>query len=224
VARLTGLEPATPGVTGRYSNRLSYNRAFADPAQPDGEAVIYARAGAGVKDLRTRDRHPVCRIRAGRRGRNQATMSGVDLAVILFAFGTLKRGFPLHGRGLAGAQYLGNGSTVERLPMLIAGRWYAPMMLNEPGRGLRVEGELFAIGRARLRHLDGLESVGEPGNLRVEIEVEREGSGDICRALAYWRRRCTAAASHTMQTGGSSRRKTGNATASGPTGADRNRS
>ncbi len=29
VARLTGLEPATPGVTGRYSNQLSYNRASA---------------------------------------------------------------------------------------------------------------------------------------------------------------------------------------------------
>jgi hypothetical protein len=29
VARLTGLEPATPGVTGRYSNQLSYNRAWA---------------------------------------------------------------------------------------------------------------------------------------------------------------------------------------------------
>ncbi len=30
LARLTGLEPATPGVTGRYSNQLSYNRvAFA---------------------------------------------------------------------------------------------------------------------------------------------------------------------------------------------------
>jgi hypothetical protein len=26
---LTGLEPATPGVTGRYSNQLSYNRASA---------------------------------------------------------------------------------------------------------------------------------------------------------------------------------------------------
>ena len=27
VARVTGLEPATPGVTGRYSNQLSYTRA-----------------------------------------------------------------------------------------------------------------------------------------------------------------------------------------------------
>ena len=28
MARWTGLEPATPGVTGRYSNQLSYHRAF----------------------------------------------------------------------------------------------------------------------------------------------------------------------------------------------------
>ena len=33
VARLTGLEPATPGVTGRYSNQLSYNRAFLPMSQ-----------------------------------------------------------------------------------------------------------------------------------------------------------------------------------------------
>ena len=29
MARWTGLEPATPGVTGRYSNQLSYNRTSA---------------------------------------------------------------------------------------------------------------------------------------------------------------------------------------------------
>ncbi len=28
VAERTGLEPATPGVTGRYSNRLNYRSAF----------------------------------------------------------------------------------------------------------------------------------------------------------------------------------------------------
>ena len=31
MARLTGLEPATPGVTGRYSNQLSYNRTLTLP-------------------------------------------------------------------------------------------------------------------------------------------------------------------------------------------------
>jgi len=34
MARLTGLEPATPGVTGRYSNQLSYNRVMGCLIQP----------------------------------------------------------------------------------------------------------------------------------------------------------------------------------------------
>ena len=53
VARLTGLEPATPGVTGRYSNQLSYNRAFHDASKfrfPSG-----AVDGARTRDPR-RDR------------------------------------------------------------------------------------------------------------------------------------------------------------------------
>ena len=33
MARLTGLEPATSGVTGRHSNQLSYNRAVSSPRQ-----------------------------------------------------------------------------------------------------------------------------------------------------------------------------------------------
>ena len=43
MARLTGLEPATPGVTGRYSNQLSYNRMLTNPG-------MIARRGSG--DLR----------------------------------------------------------------------------------------------------------------------------------------------------------------------------
>ena len=31
MARVTGLEPATSGVTGRHSNQLSYTRAFPSP-------------------------------------------------------------------------------------------------------------------------------------------------------------------------------------------------
>ena len=39
MARLTGLEPATPGVTGRYSNQLSYNRASLFRPIPSGVGV-----------------------------------------------------------------------------------------------------------------------------------------------------------------------------------------
>ena len=31
MARVTGLEPATSGVTGRHSNQLSYTRTFSGP-------------------------------------------------------------------------------------------------------------------------------------------------------------------------------------------------
>jgi hypothetical protein len=47
LARLTGLEPATPGVTGRYSNQLSYNR-VCHPVLPEHVGVLRKGAG-GVK-------------------------------------------------------------------------------------------------------------------------------------------------------------------------------
>jgi hypothetical protein len=44
MARATGLEPATPGVTGRYSNRLSYARAVSS------KPLRYRFSKAGVID------------------------------------------------------------------------------------------------------------------------------------------------------------------------------
>jgi hypothetical protein len=45
MAEWTGLEPATPGVTGRYSNQLNYHSAY---------IVLYFAVG-GVDGTRTRD-------------------------------------------------------------------------------------------------------------------------------------------------------------------------
>jgi gamma-glutamylaminecyclotransferase len=101
----------------------------------------------------------------------------------VFAFGTLKRSFPLHEQGLSGA--LGIYRTRQRYPMLIAGPWFAPMMFNEPGVGLQVIGELYSVDDFALANLDRLESVGKPGNLRVVIEVEPVEGGSPCSALAY---------------------------------------
>ena len=49
MARLTGLEPATPGVTGRYSNQLSYNRAFRPPGPAPRRAAVLGKVAGGVK-------------------------------------------------------------------------------------------------------------------------------------------------------------------------------
>jgi gamma-glutamylaminecyclotransferase len=90
----------------------------------------------------------------------------------VFVFGTLKQGFPLHRRGLGDASKCLDCRTVEHFPMFIAGPRYAPMMINEPGSGRQVRGELYEVDDARLALLDCLESVGKPGNSRVLIDVE----------------------------------------------------
>lgn len=116
---------------------------------------------------------------------------------LVFAFGTLKRGFPLHEAGLADATFLGEARTVHHYPMLVAGPWFAPMMLTQEGTGMRVQGELYKVDDAGLARLDALESVGQPGNLRVPIAVERIKSRETCEALAFMKSPALAQPAHT---------------------------
>src|SRR5215216_7412855 len=95
----------------------------------------------------------------------------------VLAVGTLKRGFPLHAEGLSGTKYLGDYRTRQCFPMIIAGPWYAPMVLNQPGTGLQVRGELYDITNAALARLDAMESVGKSGNMRIVVDVEPLGIG-----------------------------------------------
>lgn len=118
-------------------------------------------------------------------------------AIRLFVFGTLKKGFPLHERGLAGAIFHGRFRTRRAYPMLIAGRWFAPMMFDEPGNGSIVTGELYEIDEAALRNLDLLESVGKPGHFRGLIEIEPMAGGNPCNAFVYFKTRSLARPIHT---------------------------
>src|SRR5436309_5661859 len=116
--------------------------------------------------------------------------------VRVFVFGTLKRGFPLH-HGLAGAAFLGACRTVQRFPMFVAGPWFAPMMMNEPGVGQRVVGELYEIDAAGLARIDAMESIGQPGNFRIPVDVEPVDGGAPCAAFAYMKSRALADPIHT---------------------------
>src|ERR671933_724991 len=72
VARVTGLEPATSGVTGRRSNRLSYTRSpatggrrYVPPGWVSGDAQDAAPAARGTWALTgSNRRHPVCKTGA----------------------------------------------------------------------------------------------------------------------------------------------------------------
>ena len=126
MARLTGLEPATPGVTGRYSNQLSYNRAFL--ALGDREAVARLTglepATPGVtgrySNQLSYNRSPPpdrCSSVGGYYAGLLSPSSGPDRKVSLFRDGERKKA----GRPPAGIfQHFGNAWFLRA-----AGRWRA---------------------------------------------------------------------------------------------------
>jgi gamma-glutamylaminecyclotransferase len=108
----------------------------------------------------------------------------------VFVFGTLKRGFPNHAEGMAGQTCLGAYRTTQPYPLVIAGRWFSPVMMPEPGVGHPVTGELYEVDDERLTLLDKLESVHLPDGYRRErIEVVSLENGSRASAWAYFKER-----------------------------------
>ncbi|WP_188906607.1 gamma-glutamylcyclotransferase family protein [Aureimonas endophytica] len=89
----------------------------------------------------------------------------------VFVYGTLKRGFPLFEKGLFGAEFVGACRTVQPYPLVIAMPFFGPVMLDRPGMGLPVQGELYRVAAEDLPRLDVLEDVGEPGSFRSRLDV-----------------------------------------------------
>jgi gamma-glutamylaminecyclotransferase len=104
---------------------------------------------------------------------------------LVFVYGTLKRGFPLFEKGLPDATFLGACRTVESYPLYIAQDFYGPIMLNKPGEGLPVQGELFEVPDNQLPTLDELESVGSKGSFRSTVVVEPLGGGLRVSAIGF---------------------------------------
>lgn len=59
------------------------------------------------------------------------------------------------------------------------------MMLDRPGEGFCVRGELFEIGEDRLATLDTLEDVGKPGSFRTVLKVSALGGGEPTSAIGF---------------------------------------
>ena len=107
--------------------------------------------------------------------------------MLIFVFGTLKEGFPNSGIN-GGARVSGVFLTHERYPLYLVGERHSPWLLDAPGRGEYVSGQVFDVGPEALTRMDLLERVGQPdGYERVQIQVKtRSGdAGALILASAY---------------------------------------
>ncbi len=94
----------------------------------------------------------------------------------VFVYGTLKQGFGNFGVN-AGRRVPGVFRTVQRFPLYIIGEHFLPWLVNQPGSGEHVLGQVFQVDEEVLRGMDALEQIDEAGwYARVEIDVEEVGA------------------------------------------------
>lgn len=90
----------------------------------------------------------------------------------VFVYGTLKQGQPNHkwltdaSNGVA--TFLATGTTTQQLPLVIGTRYNIPFLLNKPGTGNFIHGEVYEINEHMLTRLDVLEGYPDLYNREVQ--------------------------------------------------------
>uniref|UniRef100_A0A3Q3N5Z0 Gamma-glutamylaminecyclotransferase n=1 Tax=Mastacembelus armatus TaxID=205130 RepID=A0A3Q3N5Z0_9TELE len=118
----------------------------------------------------------------------------------VFVYGTLKKGQPNYFRMFnhnnGKAKFLASALTSEKYPLVIAGKYNIPFLLNIPGEGKRVHGEIYKVDDKMLKFLDDFEGVPKTyQRTMIQLEVEESVSqmegretlspGKITEAFVY---------------------------------------
>jgi gamma-glutamylaminecyclotransferase len=103
----------------------------------------------------------------------------------IFIFGTLKFGFPNFVIN-QGHKIEGQFKTRLAYPLLLVGNRHSPWLIDEPGSGYQVKGEIFQVEQTALKAMDMLERIDQAdGYRRKKIEVENSETGEILFVDAY---------------------------------------
>ncbi|KAL1813616.1 hypothetical protein DCAR_0625978 [Daucus carota subsp. sativus] len=107
---------------------------------------------------------------------------------LIFTYGTLKRGFPNHNLLLemlssGDADFIGVYTTADKLP-LVCGPFKVPFLLNLPGSGHHVAGELYSVSDKALVRIDELEGLATGHYERMPVRLN-----GVSAAQAYYAHR-----------------------------------
>ncbi|XP_032412609.1 gamma-glutamylaminecyclotransferase C-like [Xiphophorus hellerii] len=114
----------------------------------------------------------------------------------VFVYGSLKRGQPnypyMTDSSNGKAEFLCTAVTVQKHPLVIATKYNIPFLLNLPGQGKRVNGEIYKVDEKMLQYLDWFEKVPTMYQRTVvELEIkmadkeEKLSPGSIMEAFVY---------------------------------------
>ncbi|MEK8034468.1 gamma-glutamylcyclotransferase family protein [Ideonella sp. DXS29W] len=118
-----------------------------------------------------------------------SALGGFIMSALIFVYGTLKQGFPNFHLN-PGQRVPGQFRTIDALPLYVVQLPHedrAPWLMQAPGQGHQVIGQVFQVDDATLRSMDRFEEVGQPtGYVRCEVRLEAiDASGEVLRAQAY---------------------------------------
>ncbi len=108
---------------------------------------------------------------------------------LIFVYGTLKEGFPNFPFN-PGKRVEGSFRTRQPFPFYVVqltDEDRAPWLMNRPGQGVQVVGQVFEVDAPTLQSMDDFEEVGQPtGYVRVEVELEAVHlDGEVVHAHVY---------------------------------------
>lgn len=93
---------------------------------------------------------------------------------LVFVFGTLKTGFPNH-HYIAQQTLVGEFTTEQAYPLYLVGDRYSPWMMDQPGQGLKIRGQVYKVDDLCLTLLDRLERTAQrDGYCRQKINVVKQ--------------------------------------------------
>ncbi|KAK7162265.1 hypothetical protein R3I94_004805 [Phoxinus phoxinus] len=102
----------------------------------------------------------------------------------IFVYGTLKKGQPNHfwmmDHANGQAEFVAHARTVDRYPLVIATKYNVPFLLNVPGTGQHVTGEIYSVDQQMLEFLDWFENCPQKYQrslIRLEVQ-DGPGGGE----------------------------------------------